>query len=47
MAKISNFIYCLNSITNENEANVLGVLSAITPEYVRALVLNYGNLHMM
>lgn len=34
MARISNFIYCLNSVTNENEANVLGVLSAITPEYI-------------
>lgn len=34
MAKISNFIYCLNSITNENEANIQGVLSAITPEYI-------------
>lgn len=34
MAKVSNFLYCLNTITNENEANVLGVLSAITPEYI-------------
>ena len=34
MARVSNFIYCLNTITSENEANVFGVLSAITPEYV-------------
>lgn len=34
MAHVNNFIYCLNSNTNEVEANALGVLSAITPEYV-------------
>lgn len=34
MIKISNFIYCLNSVTTEEEANALGVLSAITPEFI-------------
>lgn len=34
MPKISNFIYCLNAITSEMETNAIGVLSAITPEYV-------------
>lgn len=34
MAKVSNFIYCMNSLTSDTEANVMGVLSAITPEYI-------------
>lgn len=34
MARITNFLYCMNAVTNEKEANILGVLSAITPEYI-------------
>lgn len=34
MTQVKNFIYCLNSNTNEVEANAIGVLSAITPEYI-------------
>lgn len=34
MPRISNFIYCLNAITSDIETNAIGVLSAITPEYV-------------
>ena len=34
MAQVKNFIYCLNSNTNEVEANAIVVLSAITPEYI-------------
>lgn len=34
MARISNFLYCMNAVTNDNEANILGVLTAITPEYI-------------
>ena len=34
MAKVSNFIYCMNSDTSDIEANAFGVISAITPDYV-------------
>lgn len=34
MARISNFIYCLNSIASDTEANAYGILSAITPDFV-------------
>ena len=34
MAKISNFIYCLNSTASDNEANAMGVVSALTPDYL-------------
>lgn len=34
MAKVTNFIYCLNSNTSDVEANALGVLTALTPDYI-------------
>lgn len=34
MAKIVNFIYCMNSNTSDTETNAMGIMSAITPEYV-------------
>lgn len=34
MVRVSNFIYCLNSVTSDAEANAFGVLSAITPDFV-------------
>ncbi len=34
MARISNFIYCLNSVASDTETNVYGILNAITPDYV-------------
>mgnify|MGYP004470287633 FL=1 len=34
MPKVSNFIYCMNSNTSDTEANALGVISAITPDFV-------------
>ena len=34
VVRIANFTYCMNAVTGENEANILGVLSAITPEYI-------------
>jgi hypothetical protein len=34
MARITNFIYCMSANTSDIEANALGILSAITPEYV-------------
>lgn len=34
MAKVSNFIYCLNSTASDNEANAMGVVSALTPDYL-------------
>lgn len=32
--RVSNFIYCLNAVTSDVEANAFGVLSAITPDFV-------------
>ena len=34
MAKISNFIYCMNSITTEQDSSLHGVVSALTPDYI-------------
>lgn len=34
MARVSNFIYCLDSNTSDREANALGVISALTPDYI-------------
>ena len=34
MARINNFIYCMNSITADTESNALGIISAITPDYI-------------
>lgn len=39
MSKVSNFIYCMNSNTSDTEANALGVISAITPDYVSGAFL--------
>lgn len=34
MAKVANFLYCLKSITSETEASAMGILCAITPDYI-------------
>ena len=34
MARISNFVYCLNATASGMEANAMGILSAITPDYI-------------
>ncbi len=34
MAKVANFIYCLDSVASGQDTNAMGVLTAITPEYV-------------
>lgn len=37
MAKIKNFMYCLNVNTVEGRTDVVGVLNAMTPEYIPGL----------
>lgn len=37
MAKIENFIYCLNINTEDGRTDIVGVLNSITPEYIPGL----------
>ena len=37
MAEIKNFIYCLNVNTVDGRTDVVGVLNAMTPEYIPGL----------
>ena len=37
MAEIRNFIYCLNINTEDGRTDIVGVLNAITPEYIPGL----------
>lgn len=37
MAKIKNFVYCLNINTVEGRTDIVGILNAMTPEYIPGL----------
>lgn len=37
MAEIKNFVYCLNIDTVEGRTDIVGLLSAMTPEYIPGL----------
>ena len=35
MAEVKNFIYCLNVNTVDGRTDIVGVLNAMTPEYIQ------------
>lgn len=37
MAEIKNFVYCLNINTGEGRTDIVGLLNAMTPEYIPGL----------
>ena len=37
MAEVKNFIYCLNVNTVDGRTDIVGVLNAMTPEYIPGL----------
>lgn len=37
MAEIKNFLYCLNINTSEGRTDIVGLLNAMTPEYIPGL----------
>ncbi len=34
MARVTNFIYCMNSFSTEEGANAMGVLTSFSPQYI-------------